>query len=134
MLSRVSGGDLAVADARSFAQERDQAGVSSARALSTSRAEASLSAKDRKSGARANSALAWGVVVWVFPGEMFPDRIRAAALGVAASAQRIANGAIAAGFPSLAGWNLSATYVTYTVFAALSIPAGRCTTRGGRDW
>ncbi|GAB2940718.1 hypothetical protein GCM10027075_46520 [Streptomyces heilongjiangensis] len=53
---------------------------------------------------------------------MFPDRIRAAALGVAASAQWIANCAITAGFPSLAGWNLSATYVTYTVFAALSIP------------
>ncbi len=30
-------------------------------------------------------ALSWGVVVWVFLGEMFPNRIRAAALGVAAS-------------------------------------------------
>ncbi|MBQ0969575.1 sugar porter family MFS transporter, partial [Streptomyces sp. RK23] len=29
-------------------------------------------------------ALSWGVVVWVFLGEMFPNRIRAAALGVAA--------------------------------------------------
>ena len=36
-------------------------------------------------------ALSWGVVVWVFLGEMFPNRIRAAALGVAASAQWIAN-------------------------------------------
>jgi SP family sugar:H+ symporter-like MFS transporter len=67
-------------------------------------------------------ALSWGVVVWVFLGEMFPSRIRAAALGVAASAQWIANWAITASFPSLADWNLSATYVIYTVFAALSIP------------
>jgi SP family sugar:H+ symporter-like MFS transporter len=67
-------------------------------------------------------ALSWGVVVWVLLGEMFPNRIRAAALGVAASAQWIANWAITASFPSLSDWNLSATYVIYTVFAALSIP------------
>ncbi|MFD3730818.1 sugar porter family MFS transporter [Streptomyces sp. NPDC058632] len=67
-------------------------------------------------------ALSWGVVVWVMLGEMFPNRIRAAALGVAAAAQWIANWAITASFPSLAEWNLSVTYVIYTVFAALSIP------------
>ncbi|MER5854957.1 sugar porter family MFS transporter [Streptomyces sp900105245] len=67
-------------------------------------------------------ALSWGVVVWVFLGEMFPNRIRAAALGVAASAQWIANWAITVSFPSLADWNLSGTYVIYTIFAALSIP------------
>lgn len=67
-------------------------------------------------------ALSWGVVVWVFLGEMFPNRIRAAALGVAASAQWIANWAITASFPSLSDWNLSGTYVIYMVFALLSIP------------
>ncbi|WP_406274255.1 sugar porter family MFS transporter [Streptomyces sp. NBC_00191] len=67
-------------------------------------------------------ALSWGVVVWVFLGEMFPNRIRAAALGVAASAQWIANWAITASFPSLSDWNLSGTYVIYTAFAVLSIP------------
>ncbi|WP_431041949.1 sugar porter family MFS transporter [Streptomyces sp. P1-3] len=67
-------------------------------------------------------ALSWGVVVWVLLGEMFPNRIRAAALGVAASAQWIANWAITASFPSLSDWNLSATYVMYTAFAALSVP------------
>ena len=67
-------------------------------------------------------ALSWGVVVWVMLGEMFPNRIRAAALGVAAAAQWIANWAITASFPSLADWNLSGTYIIYTVFAALSIP------------
>lgn len=67
-------------------------------------------------------ALSWGVVVWVLLGEMFPNKIRAAALGVAASAQWIANWAITASFPSLSEWNLSATYVMYTAFALLSIP------------
>ncbi|MEN8650652.1 sugar porter family MFS transporter [Streptomyces sp. 21So2-11] len=67
-------------------------------------------------------ALSWGVVVWVFLGEMFPNRLRAAALGVAASAQWIANWAITASFPSLADWNLSGTYIIYTFFAVLSIP------------
>ncbi|MGV9643501.1 sugar porter family MFS transporter [Streptomyces sp. NPDC004822] len=67
-------------------------------------------------------ALSWGVVVWVLLGEMFPNRLRAAALGVAAAAQWIANWAITASFPSLAEWNLSGTYVIYTIFAALSIP------------
>ncbi|GAA2616987.1 sugar porter family MFS transporter [Streptomyces tubercidicus] len=67
-------------------------------------------------------ALSWGVVVWVFLGEMFPNKIRAAALGVAASAQWIANWAITASFPSLSDWNLSGTYVIYAVFALLSIP------------
>ncbi|MEU3228156.1 sugar porter family MFS transporter [Streptomyces sp. NPDC006976] len=67
-------------------------------------------------------ALSWGVIVWVFLGEMFPNRIRAAALGVAASAQWIANWAITASFPSLADWNLSGTYIIYACFATLSIP------------
>ncbi len=67
-------------------------------------------------------ALSWGVVVWVLLGEMFPNRIRAAALGVAASAQWIANWVITVTFPSLSDWNLSGAYVIYTVFALLSIP------------
>jgi sugar porter (SP) family MFS transporter len=67
-------------------------------------------------------ALSWGVVVWVLLGEMFPNRIRAAALGVAASAQWIANWAITVSFPSLSDWDLSGAYVIYTVFAVLSIP------------
>ncbi|UCM90715.1 sugar porter family MFS transporter [Streptomyces marincola] len=67
-------------------------------------------------------ALSWGVVVWVLLGEMFPNRLRAAALGVAASAQWIANWAISQSFPTLSEWNLSGAYVMYTVFALLSIP------------
>ncbi|MFD5506779.1 sugar porter family MFS transporter [Streptomyces sp. NPDC059761] len=67
-------------------------------------------------------ALSWGVVVWVLLGEMFPGRIRAAALGVAAAAQWIANWVITVSFPSLSDWNLSGAYVIYAIFAALSIP------------
>ncbi|MET3983620.1 sugar porter family MFS transporter [Streptomyces sp. PvR034] len=67
-------------------------------------------------------ALSWGVVVWVLLGEMFPGRIRAAALGVAAAAQWIANWVITVSFPTLSDWNLSGAYVIYAVFALLSIP------------
>ncbi|GAA2099056.1 sugar porter family MFS transporter [Streptomyces albiaxialis] len=67
-------------------------------------------------------ALSWGVVVWVLLGEIFPNKIRAAALGIAASAQWVANWAITASFPSLSEWSLSTTYILYTVFAVLSIP------------
>jgi sugar porter (SP) family MFS transporter len=67
-------------------------------------------------------ALSWGVVVWVLLGEIFPNKLRAAGLGIAAAAQWVANWVITASFPSLAEWNLSGTYVIYTVFALLSIP------------
>ncbi|MFG2878669.1 sugar porter family MFS transporter [Streptomyces sp. NPDC048337] len=67
-------------------------------------------------------ALSWGVVVWVLLGEMFPNRIRAAALGVAAAAQWVANWVITVSFPTLSDWNLSGAYVIYTAFALLSIP------------
>ncbi|MFR9726867.1 sugar porter family MFS transporter [Streptomyces sp. MS19] len=67
-------------------------------------------------------ALSWGVVVWVLLGEMFPNRIRAAALGVAASAQWIANWAVTQSFPTLSDWNLSGAYVIYTCIALLTIP------------
>ncbi|MFI9274581.1 sugar porter family MFS transporter [Kitasatospora sp. NPDC052896] len=67
-------------------------------------------------------AFSWGVVVWVLLGEMFPNRIRAVALSVAASAQWIANWAVTVSFPSLSNWDLSAAYVIYACFALLSIP------------
>jgi MFS transporter, SP family, sugar:H+ symporter len=65
-------------------------------------------------------ALSWGVVVWVLLGEMFPNRVRAAALGVAAAAQWIANWLITVTFPALAEWNLPLTYAMYALFAVLS--------------
>ncbi|MEV0583524.1 sugar porter family MFS transporter [Nonomuraea sp. NPDC050310] len=65
-------------------------------------------------------ALSWGVVVWVLLGEMFPNRIRAAALSVAAAAQWVANWAVTVSFPRLSEWNLPMTYLGYAIFAALS--------------
>nr|WP_202456778.1 sugar porter family MFS transporter [Streptomyces sp. SID335] len=67
-------------------------------------------------------ALSWGVVVWVLLGEIFPNRIRAAALGVAASAQWLANFAITKTFPSMSEWSLTGSYIIYGAFAAVSIP------------
>ncbi|MEU7645866.1 sugar porter family MFS transporter [Streptomyces huasconensis] len=67
-------------------------------------------------------ALSWGVVVWVLLGEIFPNRLRAAALGVAASAQWLANFAITKTFPSMSEWSLTGSYIVYGAFAALSIP------------
>ena len=51
---------------------------------------------------------------------MFPNRIRAAALAVAAAAQWIANFAITSSFPWLAGRSLGLAYGIYTTFALLS--------------
>ncbi|PDP88072.1 MFS transporter [Glycomyces fuscus] len=65
-------------------------------------------------------ALSWGVVVWVLLGEMFPLRIRAAAMGVATATQWLTNWLITVSFPSLRDWNLSGTYLLYAFFALLS--------------
>jgi len=62
----------------------------------------------------------WGPVVWVLLGEIFPTRIRARALGIAAAAQWIANFLITVSFPPLADFSLIFTYGMYAFFAALS--------------
>jgi sugar porter (SP) family MFS transporter len=62
----------------------------------------------------------WGPVVWVLLGEIFPTKIRARALGIAAAAQWIANFAITVSFPPLADLSLVVTYGMYAAFAALS--------------
>ena len=63
----------------------------------------------------------WGPLVWVLLGEMFPNRIRAKALGVAAAAQWIANFAVTLTFPPLADLSLVFTYGLYAVFALVSL-------------
>jgi len=65
--------------------------------------------------------LSWGPVVWVLLGEMFPNRIRAIALAVAASAQWLANFAITSTFPALAEMGLAFAYSLYAAFAVLSL-------------
>jgi pimeloyl-ACP methyl ester carboxylesterase len=67
-------------------------------------------------------AMSWGVVVWVLLGEMFPNRIRALALSVAASAQWLANWLVTVSFPSLSRWSLTGAYTLYAIAAAVSIP------------
>ncbi|GGS55464.1 sugar porter family MFS transporter [Streptomyces griseoviridis] len=65
-------------------------------------------------------AASWGVVLWVMVGEMFPLRIRAAAISVATAFNWIANWAVSESFPALSEWNLSAGYVIYAAFALVS--------------
>jgi MFS transporter, SP family, sugar:H+ symporter len=64
--------------------------------------------------------ISWGPAVWVLLGEMFTNRIRAAALGLAAAAQWISNFLISTTFPALADINLGLAYSLYTTFALLS--------------
>jgi SP family sugar:H+ symporter-like MFS transporter len=65
--------------------------------------------------------VSWGPVVWVLLGEMFPNRIRAIGLAVAAAAQWLANFLITATFPYLAEISLTFAYGLYALFAALSL-------------
>lgn len=64
--------------------------------------------------------VSWGPVVWVLLGEMFPNRIRGAALSLAAAAQWAANWAITVTFPKMEG-NLTLAYGLYATFALLSL-------------
>jgi SP family sugar:H+ symporter-like MFS transporter len=63
----------------------------------------------------------WGPVVWVLLGEMFPNRIRAIALSVAAAAQWVANFLVSTTFPPLAAKGLGLAYGIYAFFAVVSL-------------
>jgi sugar porter (SP) family MFS transporter len=63
--------------------------------------------------------MSWGPVVWVLLGEMFPNRIRAAALGLAAAGQWAANWLITVTFPGLRQV-LGLAYGFYALCAVLS--------------
>ena len=63
----------------------------------------------------------WGPIVWVLLGEMFNNRIRGAALALAASAQWIANWLVTLTFPGLSKAGLGFAYGLYTAAAALSL-------------
>lgn len=63
----------------------------------------------------------WGPVVWVMLGEMFNNKIRAAALAVAAAVQWIANFIVSTTFPPILQYfGLGAAYGLYTTAAAIS--------------
>jgi SP family sugar:H+ symporter-like MFS transporter len=64
----------------------------------------------------------WGPIVWVLLGEMFNNKIRAAALSVAAAIQWIANFLVSTTFPPLLKtFGLGSAYGLYTIAAAISI-------------
>jgi MFS transporter, SP family, sugar:H+ symporter len=65
--------------------------------------------------------MSWGPVVWVLLGESFPNRIRAAALSLAAAAQWLANWAISTSFPALKNAGLGLAYGIYAACALLSL-------------
>jgi MFS transporter, SP family, sugar:H+ symporter len=64
----------------------------------------------------------WGPIVWVLLGEMFNNKIRGAALSIAAASQWIANFAISTTFPPILQYfGLGAAYGLYTISAAISL-------------
>jgi MFS transporter, SP family, sugar:H+ symporter len=64
--------------------------------------------------------MSWGPVVWVLLGEMFPNRIRAIALSVAAAVQWVTNFVVSTTFPPLKDAGLGLAYELYTGAATLS--------------
>ncbi|MFO7725347.1 MAG: sugar porter family MFS transporter [Oceanipulchritudo sp.] len=65
--------------------------------------------------------LSWGPVMWVLLGEMFPNRLRGAALSLAGLTQWSANFLVTMTFPLLlAGIGLGGAYGIYALFAAIA--------------
>jgi sugar porter (SP) family MFS transporter len=65
-------------------------------------------------------AATWGPIVWVLLGEMFPNKIRAAAMSVAVAANWIANFIVSETFPGLVGISLGLAYGLFTLGAVAS--------------
>ena len=65
-------------------------------------------------------AATWGPIVWVLLGEMFPNKIRAAALSIGVMANWIANFIVSETFPTLVSISLGLAYGIFTVCALLS--------------
>jgi sugar porter (SP) family MFS transporter len=64
----------------------------------------------------------WGPVVWILLGEMFPNRFRGSALGLAGFGMWVANFGVTMSFPTfLTGIGLGGAYGIYTAFALLSV-------------
>jgi MFS transporter, SP family, sugar:H+ symporter len=67
-------------------------------------------------------AMSWGPVMWVLLGEMFPTRMRGAALAVSGATNWAANFAVTVTFLPLMGVaGLSGAYALYALCAAVSI-------------
>ena len=65
-------------------------------------------------------AATWGPIVWVLLGEMFPNKMRAAAMSVAVMSNWLANFLVSETFPGLVGISLGLAYGLFTVGALVS--------------
>ena len=64
----------------------------------------------------------WGPVTWVLLGEMFPNRMRGAALAVAATVMWVANFAVTFSFPGLVeAVSLGGAFAVYAGFSLISV-------------
>ncbi len=61
--------------------------------------------------------MSWGPVLWVLLGEMFDNRIRAAAIGLATAANWLANWLVSTSFPLMSRVGLSFAYGLYALVA-----------------
>jgi SP family sugar:H+ symporter-like MFS transporter len=67
-------------------------------------------------------AISWGPVMWVLLGEMFPNRMRGAALAVSGATNWVANFAVTLTFPALLkGAGLAGAYGLFAAAAAISV-------------
>src|SRR6185369_8490248 len=68
-------------------------------------------------------AMSWGPVMWVLLGEMFPNRMRGAALAVTGATNWAANFAVTVTFLPLVGAiGLAGAYAAYAIAAGVSLP------------
>ena len=68
-------------------------------------------------------AMSWGPVMWVLLGEMFPNRMRGAALAVSGATNWTMNFAVTLTFlPLLSAVGLAGAYALYAAAAAVSLP------------
>ena len=68
-------------------------------------------------------AMSWGPVMWVLLGEMFPNRMRGAALAVSGATNWVVNFAVTVTFlPLLNALGLGGAYMLYAVAAVVSLP------------
>ncbi len=64
-------------------------------------------------------AATWGPIMWVMLGEMFPNRMRAVALGLSTAANWLANFTVTLAFPPLT--NTVGLWFLYSLFALFAL-------------
>src|SRR5699024_1790500 len=69
----------------------------------------------------ASFMMSWGPIIWVLLSEIFPNRIRSAAMAIAVAVQWLANFTITSTYPFM--MDISGT-MTYSFYALMSILSG----------